>query len=116
MERAASFAIALLAACLAAGSCGRSSPAVQYPVDAASLPPESQFLAGVDRTMGTRDCFTPITDGRFVLAGDARRMRDGERVLGVVVDGAAVAYPVLLLNYHEIVEHTVAGQELLVCW
>ena len=109
-------AIASFLCCLVAGACGPTSGATEYPVDAEALPAETQFLAGIDRTMGTRDCFTVLRDGHFVLAGDARRMQPGERVLGLEIGGAAVAYPLQYLNFVEIVEHTVAGEDLLVCW
>ena len=113
LVRAAPFGtwLALLTA-----ACGPKSAAIEYAVDPATLPPDAQFLAGIDRTMGTRDCFTPVRDGRFVRAADARRMRPDERVLGVDLGSAAVAYPIQYLNLVEIVEHTEAGQELLVCW
>ena len=107
---------ALVILCALAAACGPKSAATQYAVDPSMLPQESQFLAGIDRTMGTRDCFTPVRDGHFVRAADALRMKPGERVLGVDLGSVAVAYPIQYLNLVEIVEHTAAGQELLVCW
>jgi hypothetical protein len=66
--------------------------------------------------MGYRDCFTPVRDPVLVPAAAARRMRDDERVLGLDLDGAQIAYPIQFLNLVEIVEHVVAGREILVCW
>lgn len=50
-----------------------------------------------------RDGIPSIDAPRFISAGDARDLRDTDRVLGVTIDGLAKAYPVKILNYHEIV-------------
>jgi hypothetical protein len=105
-------------AAVALSACGRAvgvTP-VMLPVAADALAPESEFLAQVDRSMGTRDCFTVIRDPEFLPVAQAPRMTGGEIVLGLDLASVQVAYPVNLLNLHEIVEHTLAGQELLVCW
>jgi len=39
-----------------------------------------------------------------------------DRVLGVVFNGVAKAYPVRILNWHELVNDTVAGRAVLVTW
>ena len=106
--------VALLA-CVAA--CGRPHHGpVQYPVDEAAFPSEQDFLRDVDRTMGLRDCFVPVRDGRFVPAAEAPRMRDEERVLGLDLGDVQFAYPVNYLNLVEIVEHRSGDRELLACW
>lgn len=112
MRRALPVVVLLLAACGAA----RDTDPVALPADPASLGTEERFLGEIDRTMGTRDCFTVVRDGRFVPAADAPRMRPDERVLGADLGDVAVAYPILYLNQVEIVEHTAAGHDLLVCW
>lgn len=86
------------------------------PVPPHLLPPEAEFLGQVDKTMGRRDCFTVVRDGRFVPAAEAPRMRDDERVLGLDLGSEQFAYPIQFLNLVEIVEHSAAGRELLVCW
>lgn len=40
----------------------------------------------------------------------------GDRVLGVAVGGAACAYPVSILNWHEVVNDTLGGEAVLVTW
>lgn len=108
-------AIALVVLLAACGRVPDTGP-VATPVDPATLSSEKQFLSEIDRTMGTRDCFTVVRDGRFVPAAEAPRMRDDERVLGVDLGGVTISYPILYLNQVEIVEHTAAGHDLLVCW
>jgi hypothetical protein len=48
------------------------------------------------------------------LAQDALYLRDQDRVLGVVQDGVARAYPHNILWWHEIVNDTLAGREITV--
>lgn len=50
-----------------------------------------------------RDGIPSIDKPRFMSAASASSLRDTDRVLGVTVDGLAKAYPVKILNYHEIV-------------
>ncbi len=41
---------------------------------------------------------------------------DPDRVIGVVVDGVARAYPLRILNWHEVVSDTLAGRPILVTY
>lgn len=50
-----------------------------------------------------RDGIPSIDAPRFIKAGEAHKLRDTDRVLGVTIKGLAKAYPVKVLNYHEIV-------------
>jgi hypothetical protein len=109
-------ALTAILACAAACGPAAGGRSEEIPVDAASLPPEADFTAGIDRSRGFRDCFRPITEPELVPAARAIRMQPGERVLGVDLGSVRIAYPVNTLNHFEIVEHTAAGQELLVCW
>src|SRR5262245_10132109 len=105
----------LLPACVAA--CGDAGTgAVERPVDTAAFPSEADFLRQVDRSMGVRDCFVTVRDGRFVPAAEAPRMKDDERVLGLDLGDVQFAYPVQFLNLVEIVEHRAGDRELLACW
>jgi hypothetical protein len=52
-----------------------------------------------------------------VAAKDADRfLRGKDRVLAVSMNGAAKAYPVKILNWHEIVNDEVGGQPITVTW
>jgi hypothetical protein len=89
---------------------------VHRPPSADELPPEQAFLDEIDRARGTRDCFEVIRDPLFVSADGPHGIAPGEIVVGVDLGTAQFAYPIQLLNFHEIVEHTVEGVPLLVCW
>lgn len=55
------------------------------------------------QSFDARDALKPIDFPRFVSAEKAGFMAPTEDVLGVVVNGEARAYPVRILNYHEVV-------------
>lgn len=57
--------------------------------------------------------FLPLPDPGFVHADQAEHLADRDLVLGVVVDGAARAYPVRLLAFHHLVNDVVSGQPLV---
>ncbi len=50
-----------------------------------------------------RDGIPAIDAPRFVDASDSDHLTDSDRVLGIQVNGIARAYPIRILNYHEIV-------------
>lgn len=43
-------------------------------------------------------------------------LKSSDRVLGVVFGGQAKAYPIRILNWHELVNDTVGGRPILVSW
>jgi len=64
----------------------------------ALVPADEIFWGGV-----RRDGIPPIHNPKFVAAGDEDFVRDKDRVLGVVHNGIAKAYPTLILDRHEVV-------------
>ncbi len=80
------------------------------------LPSEEQFLADAVRTRGHRDIFLPIVDPEFVGADADHGVAPGETVVAVDLGTTQVCYPTNLLDAHEIVEHTIAGVDLLATW
>lgn len=63
-----------------------------------------------------QDGIPPLTDPKFELAADADFPPDDARV-AVVTDGdEALAYPLLILNFHEIVNHTVGQRPIAVLY
>ena len=64
-----------------------------------------------------KDGIPAILNPVFQTAQEAEEnMRDGERVLGVSINGENKAYPLNLLSRHEIVNDTVGGQPVAVTW
>lgn len=58
----------------------------------------------------------PLVYPRVLAAGDARYLRDGNIVFGVVVNGEARAYPKRILAWHELATDRVGGVELTVVY
>jgi hypothetical protein len=64
-----------------------------------------------------RDAIPALTQPEFRSADQADRLlKPGERVLGVALNGEAKAYPLRILNWHELVNDSVGGQPVLVTW
>ncbi len=107
----------VLAVTVAGCSAERPTPS---PIVVASgtggLPAEISFLAQVDRTMGRRGMFPVLRDPPLKHALEVSDMAHDEPVLGLDLGRVQVAYPLNLLNHHEIVEHDLEGLHLLACW
>ena len=64
-----------------------------------------------------KDGIPAILDPVFLTAQEAQiDMWDGEKVLGVSIDGDSKAYPLNMLSRHEIVNDTVGGVPVTVTW
>ncbi|MBN4079511.1 DUF3179 domain-containing protein [Beggiatoa alba] len=50
-----------------------------------------------------RDDIPAISDPRFISASQADFLNDNDRILGINLNGETKAYPIRILNYHEIV-------------
>ena len=64
-----------------------------------------------------RDGIPALDFPKFVAAAQADRvLRDSDVVLGVEFQGVAKAYPIRILNWHEVVNDQVGPQAALVTW
>jgi len=75
-------------------------------------------LRYVDRGGPPRDGIPSIDNPKFVSADAATKWLDaGDRVLGLALDdGAPRAYPIRILNWHEIVNDEIAGEAFVISW
>lgn len=71
-----------------------------------ALIPESQILRGGPDKGG----IPAIDEPRFLLLKEAKYLHNEDRVLGIVINNIARAYPVKILNWHEIVNDRI-GRE-----
>lgn len=77
-----------------------------------TIPPEDIQGGGPPR-----DGIPTLVNPQFVSAEQVRgKLADRERVLGVFLNGEAKAYPIGILNWHELVNDTVGGRPVLVTW
>lgn len=80
-----------------------------FQLDDASVPP-----AEIQHGGPPRDGIPALNDPKFVTEGEVDFLKPKDRVLGVVVDGIARAYPVSILNWHEIVNDRIGDTPVLV--
>lgn len=83
-----------------------------YQADTPSDVPWDEVMQGC----GRRDCIPSIDDPRFVAAGDADFLADEDIVMALELQGETRAYPVTILNYHEIVNDVIAGRPVAVTY
>jgi len=77
-----------------------------------SLVPADEILSGGP----PRDGIPALTDPPFESADDAGWLRNDDRVLGLEINGVAKAYPLRILNWHEIVNDSVDGRFILITY
>ncbi|NMM25874.1 MAG: DUF3179 domain-containing protein [Glaciimonas sp.] len=75
-----------------------------------ALVPAAQIESGGP----SKDGIPAIDRPQFVRASDARFLQGDDRVLGVMRNGIAKAYPVRILNWHEIVNDTFGAEHIAV--
>ena len=77
-----------------------------------SLIPSRDILQGGP----PRDGIPSIENPKFVSAKEADFMRSNDRVIGITVNGEARAYPINILNWHEIVNDQIKGTSVSVTY
>ena len=65
----------------------------------------------------SKNSIPALINPRFVTVSQAdKQLKSSDRVLGVVVNRKSKAYPVRILNWHELVNDTLGGEPILVSW
>ena len=80
-------------------------------LDGASIP-EREILSGGP----PRDGIPAINHPKFVPIEDAKFMRDKDRLLGVIINNEARAYPIKILDHHELVNDKIEDQNFVVSY
>ena len=105
------WALPALLALSALAPAGAQGPTLNgFDLHGATIP-----VAAIERGGPPRDGIPAIDKPRFVDARDAR-IADPDRVLGIVHKGVARAYPVAILNWHEVVNDRIAGDPVIVTY
>ncbi len=103
--------MALLGLCLIVLSGQAAEPGPNgFDIRGALIPPQA-----IQRGGPPRDGIPAIDRPRFVAAAQSG-LRDDDRVLGLALDGVARAYPVRILNWHEIVNDRIGGRPVAVTY
>lgn len=77
-----------------------------------SLIPADKILHGGP----PRDGIPAIDNPKFVSVNDATFVNDEDRVIGIDFQGITRAYPIKILNWHEIVNDNIANQSVVVTY
>ena len=75
-----------------------------------AIVPQSDILSGGPPKDGIPALLTP----KLINAPASGIMKPDDQILGVVVDGQARAYPIKILNWHEVVNDSVGDQSFAV--
>ncbi len=73
-------------------------------------------VSEIERGGPPRDGIPAIDSPRFIPASSARELAPGDRVLGLRLGGEARAYPVAILNWHEVVNDVLGGVPVAVTY
>ena len=112
MRRQDLFKTALLVALLAvlvSVACGRDDNG--FDLTGSLVPADQIHLGGPPR-----DGIPSIDRPRFVAAQDADFISDTDRVLGLARNGRSRAYPIAIMNWHEVVNDRVGGESIAVTY
>jgi len=74
------------------------------------LIPSSEILHGGP----PKDGIPSLDNPSYVDADDMTELAPDDRVLGIIYKGEARAYPIRILNYHELVNDEIAGDNILI--
>lgn len=75
-----------------------------------AIVPKSEILSGGP----PKDGIPAILNPRFVRPGGAEFLKPDDEVIGVQTGGEARAYPIKILNWHEVVNDTINGVPIVV--
>ena len=80
-----------------------------FSLDNASVP-EADILSGGP----PKDGIPALLEPKFVNAADAEFLNHEDTVIGVVISGQPKAYPIKILNWHEVVNDMVGDAPIVV--
>ncbi|UCG12020.1 MAG: DUF3179 domain-containing protein [Deltaproteobacteria bacterium] len=75
-----------------------------------SIGPKEDILSGGP----LKDGIPAILQPRFIKANESHFLKDEDQVMGVEVGGQSRAYPINILNWHEVVNDTITGEPVVV--
>jgi len=82
-----------------------------FDLSQAIVPTDNLVASGVPR-----DGIPALDEPEFIKPAKARFLRDRDRVLGISLGGEQRAYPLEILNHHEVVNDTIAGRAVVVTY
>lgn len=86
-------------------------PAFAFDLSNATIPRDAIQSGGPPK-----DGIPALTDPIFIPGDTASYLRDHDRVLGVFINGQAKAYPIRIMNWHEIINDKLGGEAITVTY
>lgn len=80
-----------------------------FTLDNAIVPPEEILSGGPPK-----DGIPALLKPKFLTVSRADFLEPGDKVIGLEIAGKAKAYPIKILNWHEVVNDTLGGIPLVV--
>jgi hypothetical protein len=77
---------------------------------------KSVDLADLKQGCAARDCIPSIDAPKFVSANNAEHVDDKDVVVAISIGGDSRAYPTRILDHHEIVNDSIAGEPIAITW
>lgn len=77
---------------------------------------KSVALEDLKQGCSARDCIPSIDDPKYVTASEADHVADDAVVIAISYGGEHRAYPARILDHHEIVNDTIAGEPIAITW
>ena len=105
-----SWIAATLLACIAPGL-GTAQSLNGFDLGNASIPVEHILSGGPNR-----DGIPAIDNPVFESASSASWLGPGERILGISVNGISRAYPIAILNWHEVVNDVFSDRPIVITY
>ena len=84
--------------------------------DFGSLTKKSVSLDDLHQGCPERDCIPSIDNPKYVTAVDATHVADDDIVIAISIGNQHRAYPARILDHHEIVNDTIAGEPVAITW
>ncbi len=75
-----------------------------------AIVPKDEILSGGP----PKDGIPAILDPQFIPRREAEFLKPDDKVIGVKAGGEARAYPIKILNWHEVVNDTIGGVPIVV--
>ena len=70
-----------------------------------AIVPQAEILSGGP----PKDGIPAILEPKFVVPGNAAYLEDSDDVIGLKIGNESKAYPIKILNWHEVVNDTIGG-------
>ena len=108
-------ASSLILGLLAGVARGQTGPSETLQLNGFNVSNASVPLKAIERSGPPKDGIPAIDQPRFIPARQAK-LADNDRILGVVLQGMARAYPVRILNWHEVVNDQFGDHAVVVTY